>query len=504
MSHVSSSRNLEIKEISKHFGTTLANDKVSILFKSGSIHAIVGQNGAGKSTLVKILFGAEQADSGSIWLSGNEIKFYSPRQALSAGIGLVAQEFTLIDELDALENLILGNEPLKRGFLSRKEALAEIELIQHNLGIEIPWNAKVSTLSVPQKQQLEILRLLNRGAEILIFDEPTAALAPLQVKGLLDIFLRLKSEGKTLIFISHKLNEVFEIADEISILRNGKLIANLDRNSTNQKYVSELMLGRSLTVSKQEKNSVGSEILSVTNMNIHNFAGNLKVENLCVKFKRHAISGICGVTGNGQEEFIEAIAGMHKVEDGEVSLEGLDITSNSVAERGRRGLGYIPADRKTKGLAQIATIEENLIASFQHQISNLGIMRKNRIMSHVEKILKEFKVTYANSKLAVSTLSGGNQQKLMIGRVIAHGPKVLIASQPTRGIDIGGTQDIHNLLTAQRDGGVAVILHSEDIDELLKLCDEIFVFYRGKIVKSFESPFERNRIGNAMVGILDD
>lgn len=495
-------RAISIRGISKRFGETQANVDISFDVRGGSIHSIVGQNGAGKSTLMKILFGLERADAGTVLTDGVPWRARSPRDALASGVGLVSQELALIDELSALDNLILGHEPGIGPFLRRKQALEAARNLEQQLGFALPWEALVADLSIAQKQQIEVLRLLLLGVDTLIFDEPTAALAPPQVAAFLELLQKLSSDGRTIIFISHKLREVFEISDAITVLRSGRHVGTYAASDTTINEVSALMIGEALDAPADETNLPGRPVLRVADLGYRGPRGVQHFQAVSHDFKEHAITGLCGVTGNGQEEFMEALAGLVRTSSGTVTLDGSDVTSGNVSDRREAGITYVPPDRKSEGLAQTASIADNALAGFQRQLSTNGWLSNTVVQKHAESVLTTHNVLFGNLQDPVSSLSGGNQQKLMLGREVQHVPKVLLAAQPTRGVDIGGIQKIQQMLRNERDRGCVVILASEDLDELLQLSDELLVFYSGRLVGVFARPFDRAAIGNAMVGAV--
>lgn len=492
---------LSLTGVSKRFGSTQANADITFDVELGSIHSIIGQNGAGKSTLMKLVFGLERPDTGTIKLRGVDLRVNGPRDALRAGIGFVAQELALIEQLSALENLVLGNEPTRGPLLDLGEALKRAQAIEKQLGLAIDWQAKVSTLSIAEKQQIEILRLLLVGADILILDEPTAVLAPPQVTALLDLLRKLRSEGKTIIFISHKLREVMAISDRISVLRAGKHLATFAGGEKSIDEISELIIGAAVAKSEARHGELGPAVLFVERLSHADAHRVQRLRDVDATFRSRAITGVCGVAGNGQREFMSALAGLLATESGCIRL-GLDeISEASVRERREAGIAYIAADRKGEGLAPIASVTENAIAGFHWALSRFGWFKRDAVRQHTSQLLERFDVVHSDVNAPVSSLSGGNQQKLMVGREILHEPKVLLAAEPTRGVDLGGIRKIHEFLVHARDTGAAVILASEDLDELMDLSDEILVFYGGRITATFERPFDRAAIGNAMIGL---
>ena len=414
----------------------------------------------------------------------------------------VAQELALIDNLSALDNLILGHEPVRGPFIDRRRALAQAKQLEGQLGFELPWDALVADLSVAQKQQIEVLRLLMLGADTLIFDEPTAALAPPQVVTFLDLLKRLASEGRTVVFISHKLREVMAISDVVTVLRGGRQVGSFPVADVTVEKLSVLMVGESLGKDPADDNTPGAVVLEVRDVDYWDSNGVVRLRNVSHAFAAHAITGICGVTGNGQEQFVEVLAGLVSSQSGRILLGDSDIAGLDVAARRGAGIAYLPPDRKSEGLAQTASLVDNAVAGFQHRLATRGWLSRASAEGHARSLLADFDVLHGDIASPVSSLSGGNQQKLMLGREIMHAPTVLLAAQPTRGVDIGGIQRIHQLLRRERDRGAAVLLASEDLDELLQLSDEIIVFFGGQLVATFHRPFDRRAIGDAMVGVI--
>ncbi len=492
---------IRLKKLSKRFGKTQANKDITFDIEVGSIHSIVGQNGAGKSTLMKVLFGLEIPDSGAIFLDDELLCIESPRAALSLGIGLLQQEFSLIDDLTGIENLILGNEPLGKYFIDYEAALMRAKELQSKLNLEIPWEEKISTFSMAEKQQVEILRLLAYGANVLILDEPTAVLAPLQIQALMDLLFLLKSEGKTIIYISHKLQEVMQISDRITILRDGAHVSTLPISEANLEGLANMIVGVTFNKAPTSYGSPGNSVLSIRNLSYRNSKNFEKVKDVSFDVPSHSITGICGVAGNGQEEFIHLLAGLARPTTGSITLAGRELAKTSVRVKRNEGISYISPDRKSEGLAMTGSLIENAVGGFQFLLARHSWLRKNDLLKHSKQILHRFDVAHGELSSPVSTLSGGNQQKLMVGREITHNPKVLLASQPSRGVDLGGVNRIHEFLREVRDSGTAILLASEDMDELIEMSDRILVFFNGEISGSFTHPFDRQEIGRSMLGM---
>lgn len=492
---------LKIRSVNKSFGKTLANQNISFEVPIGQIHSIVGQNGAGKSTLMKILFGLEKPDSGEIFLGGKQLLIESPRDALALGIGLLQQEFSLVEDLTAIENLILGNEPIRRGLIDVEAAIAKAEKLQKKLNLEIPWRDKIATFSIAQKQQVEIIRLLSNGANLLILDEPTAVLAPLQIAAFMDLLSLLREEGKTIIYISHKLQEVMDISDNITVLRNGRCVGTFPIGDCTLDSLANLIVGETFTKVEPVFGDPQEVVLRVEDLCYRNHKKILKLDKVSADFRSHSIVGICGVAGNGQEEFLRVLAGIISPTSGRILLSDIDVAGKSVRLLRKMGISYISPDRKSEGLAMLGTLVENAMGGFQYILARFTWLSRSKIKAHTHAILQKYDVSHSNLSNLVSSLSGGNQQRLMVGREIAHNPKVLVASQPSRGIDLSGVKRIHEFLRGSRENGTAIILASEDLDELMEMSDEIAVFFNGSIFGTFQQPFDRNLIGSAMMGI---
>ena len=497
-----SASSLNIRGINKSYGKVLANQDISFEVSIGSVHSIVGQNGAGKSTLMKILFGLEESDSGEILLGDEKLHIDSPRDALRIGIGLLQQEFSLIEDLSAIENLILGNEPLHRRVIDIDAALAEAVALQEKLNLDIPWLEKISSFTIAQKQQVEIIRLLAHGANLLILDEPTAVLAPLQIAALMELLSLLRKEGKTIIYISHKLREVMEISDKITVLREGQHIATMSITDCTSESIANLIVGETFTQAEPNYGNPQEVMLQLKDLSYQDHRKVAKLKGVSAEVRSHSILGICGVAGNGQEEFLRILAGIISPSSGRISLLGQDISGASVRQLRKLGISYISPDRKSEGLAMLGSLKENAMGGFQYILAKFGWLSKSRLEIHTKEILQKYEVSYGELSSPVSSLSGGNQQRLMVGREIAHNPKVLVASQPSRGVDLGGVKKIHEFLQESRDHGTAIILASEDLDELIEISDEIAVFFNGSIFDTFQQPFDRTAIGSAMMGIV--
>ncbi|MCS7202068.1 MAG: ABC transporter ATP-binding protein [Dictyoglomus sp.] len=495
---------IKLEGIVKKFPGVIANDSINLSIKEGEIHAIVGENGAGKSTLMKILYGLYRPDKGKIFIRGKEVHITEPKVAISLGIGMVHQHFMLIPPFTVVENIILGSEPKKKLSLDYDRAVLKVKNLSESIGFNIDPNAKVESLSVGQAQRVEILKLLYRGADILILDEPTSVLAPQEVEELFNILKKLNAQGKTIIFISHKLNEVLAISHRVTVMRRGKVVKTLNTKETNKQELAQLMVGREVFL-QVEKGSYkpGEEVLKVENLTVKNRRGLIAVKDVSFNIREGEIVGIAGVEGNGQSELVEALVGLLPIEKGKIYIKGKDVSKESVLKR-RALLGHIPEDRHKRGLILDFSLAENAILGL-HYLPNFSrglFLDYKAIFNNAENLVKEYDVRTPNVKIPVRNLSGGNQQKIVAGREISISPYLLIASQPTRGLDIGATEFIYKLLVKLRDEGKAVLLVSADLDEILNLSDRILVMYNGKIVGSFyNKDIDEKELGYYMMGI---
>ncbi len=476
---------IELFNISKHFGKIKANDNISISLRKGEIHAILGENGAGKSTLMSILFGLYEPDSGKILRSGKEVKVDNPNVARDLGIGMVHQHFKLVDNFTTVQNIVLGMEPRKFGRIDWLEAEKQVKELSERYGLNIDLKAKVEDTSVGMQQRVEILKMLYRDAEILIFDEPTAVLTPQEIEELLQIFKVLISEGKSIILITHKLNEIKQVADRFSVLRRGRYIGTYDVESVNKKEMAELMVGREVdfTVEKDDANP-SDVILELQDVVVLGNNNKKVVNNVSFSLKRGEILGIVGIEGNGQTDLVHAISGLKPVASGKIILDNEDITYSPVKKRIAQGMSHIPEDRHKHGLVLDFTLEENFILHHYKEtpFSKNGFLNHKEITSHAEELEIEFDVRTASGVKSVARgMSGGNQQKAIIAREIRSNPHILLAVQPTRGLDVGAIEYIHKRLIEQRDMNKAVLLVSLEIDEVLNVADRILVIFDGEI-----------------------
>ncbi|MGQ3072601.1 MAG: ABC transporter ATP-binding protein [Ferrovibrionaceae bacterium] len=467
----------------RRFGTLTANDRVDFAARRGTVHAIVGGNGAGKSTLMRILQGVDQPDEGSVIVDGKPVAFRHPADAFARGIGMVHQEFMLVPGLSLLENLILAREPADAlGRLDIPAALAAARALEHQAGVTLDWHMPVDDAPVHVRQIVEILRLLYRGADVLILDEPTAVLAPSQVRDLIGLLQRLKADGRTILFISHKLDEVMSVADDITVMRQGRVVASLAAAATSKAAIAEMMIGEIVDAPAARPASAGTAVLSVVDLVATDPRGIVKLRGVDLTVHAGEIVAVAGVAGNGQDELVAAVTGLGRRLRGSVTLAGVDIADLPPSARRARGLAYLSPDRKAEGLCIAASIADNTIAGHHRRpaFSAGGILRRGAIARHVETLLDRYSVQRAASDLPISSLSGGNQQRVAIARELDGMPKVLVSCQPTRGVDIRGIAFIHRCLLDYRDRGGAVLLVSEELDEIIALADRIVVLFEGR------------------------
>ncbi|MCS1351248.1 ABC transporter ATP-binding protein [Mechercharimyces sp. CAU 1602] len=476
---------VEMKGITKRFPGIVANDSINLQVKKGEIHALLGENGAGKSTLMNILFGLYQPDEGEIFLKEDRVAISGPADADRYGIGMVHQHFMLVEPFTVTENIMLGAETKKGPFLDRLKAEKEVQEISDRYGLKVDPKAKIRDISVGMQQRVEILKTLYRGADVLIFDEPTAVLGPQEVEELLAIMKNLVAEGKTIIFITHKLKEIMSACDSVTVIRRGRVVDSLSVKDTNEKELATKMVGREVTfsVDKEDKDS-GEVVLQVENLVVNDHRNLHAVAGLNMEVRAGEIVGIAGVDGNGQSELIEAITGLRKVESGSIKLRGNEITKNTPRQIDQAGVGHIPEDRHKRGLVLDFSIGENMVLKTYHQspFARGILMNYPAVFEHAKKLIEEYDVRTPDEHTMARALSGGNQQKGIIAREIDQDPELLIAAQPTRGLDVGAIEFIHGKLIEQRDKGKAVLLVSMELDEVRNLSDRIAVIYEGKIV----------------------
>ncbi|CUA80045.1 MULTISPECIES: ABC transporter ATP-binding protein [Anoxybacillus] len=476
---------IEMLNIRKVFGNFVANDNITLQLKKGEIHALLGENGAGKSTLMNVLFGLYQPDGGEIRVKGKKVNIANPNVANDLGIGMVHQHFMLVDTFTVTENIILGSEPTKGGQIDIEKAEKEVRELSERYGLAVDPKAKIADISVGMQQRVEILKTLYRGADILIFDEPTAVLTPQEIQELIQIMKALVREGKSIILITHKLKEIMEVCDRVTVIRRGKGIGTLNVSETNPNELASLMVGREVHF-KTEKQppKVGKPVLEIENLVVKDSRGITAVDHLNLTVHAGEIVGIAGVDGNGQTELIEAITGLIKSESGSIRLNGKEIRNLTPRQITETGVGHIPQDRHKHGLVLDFPIGENMVLQtyYKEPYSKRGILNFKAIYDKARQLIQEFDVRTPDEYTKARALSGGNQQKAIIGREVDRDPDLLIAAQPTRGLDVGAIEFIHKRLIEQRDKGKAVLLVSFELDEIMNVSDRIAVIYEGKIV----------------------
>jgi general nucleoside transport system ATP-binding protein len=494
---------LELKGITKRFPGVVANDSVSFDLVRGEVHALLGENGAGKSTLMNILYGLYHPDEGEIRLNGERVRIGSPREAIDHGIGMVHQHFMLIPVMTVAENIVLATEPTKGPFLDLDEAEERVRDISARFGLAVRPQARIESISVGMQQRVEILKALYRGAEILILDEPTAVLTPQEAQELFEIIRSLQAEGKSIIFISHKLGEVLEIADRITVLRRGKTIDTLPREGATEEGLAKLMVGREvlLRVEKQAAQP-GETLLVVENLEVLDERGLEAVRGVSFEVKAGEIVGMAGVDGNGQTELIDALTGLRRARSGRILVAGEDVTNAGCRDCLDAGVGHIPEDRQLRGLVLDFSLAENLaLHDYREEPdSKWGWLYPGRLVARAVRLLKEFDVRGGGPQTPAASLSGGNQQKVVVAREVSRNPRVLIAAQPTRGLDVGAIEFVHRRLVEERDEGRAILLVSFELDEILSLSDRILVVYEGRIVAEYSPDVSEEEIGIAMTG----
>ncbi len=495
---------LELRGITKEVPGVVANDHVDFDLQRGEVHALLGENGAGKSTLMSILYGLYTADSGEILMNGKPVEINSPKHAIELGIGMVHQHFMLIPVMTVTENIVLAQEPRHAGVLLDYDAAAErVRELSASFGLAVDPNARIAKITVGQQQRVEILKALYRGAEILILDEPTAVLTPQEARELFEIIDGLKAQGKSIVFISHKLNEVLEVADRITVLRRGKRVETIPREGATEAGLARSMVGREVLLRVDKKPSQpGEPLLKVADLSVRDDRGLEAVRGVTFEVSAGEIVGIAGVDGNGQSELIDALTGLRKPAGGQMSVGGHDLTHASARQALDAGMGHIPEDRHRRGLILDFNLAENLaLHDYGHEpFSRFGWLNPRRWIRWAAGLLKEFDVRGGGPATRAASLSGGNQQKVVVAREVSRDPSVLIAAQPTRGLDVGAIEFVHRRLVEQRDAGKAVLLVSLELEEILSLSDRILVLYEGRIAAEFPPDVSEEEVGIAMTG----
>ena len=480
---------LELSNINKSFGHVHANKDINLTINKGTIHGIIGENGAGKSTLMSIVYGLYQADSGKIKVSGKEINLKSPRDSIENGIGMVHQHFMLVENFTVLENIVLGFEGELIFGKNLKKAKTDLKNLCDTYNLNVDLDSIISDLSVGFRQRVEILKSLYRGAEVFILDEPTGVLTPQEVDELFKILRSLKEEGKTIVLITHKLNEIMDLTSEVSVMRQGEVVGHTKTENTNREKLAEMMVGRSVLLRiNKSKAERGDVVFKIENLTVKDDLDVTRVKNVNLEIHAGEILGLAGVTGNGQTELLEALSGIRKVESGEIYLNDEKISDNlgllNPRELKEKGLAHVPEDRQRMGLVTDFKAYENLIFGYHDQepYSKSSIMKENKILDYSKKVMEEYDVRPRSPNLITSNFSGGNQQKLILSRELNENPKILLVGQPTRGVDIGAIEFIHQRLIDMRDKGAAILLVSVELEEVLSLSDRIVVMFDGNIV----------------------
>lgn len=495
---------IEMRHITKEFGPFKANDDINLQVRPGEIHALLGENGAGKSTLMNILSGLLEPTEGEILINGQTVKITSPTEANRLGIGMVHQHFMLVDAFSVTENIILGSEPHSLGVLNRKKARQTIEELSSRYGLAVDPDALVRDISVGMQQRVEILKTLYRGADVLIFDEPSAVLTPQEIEGLIQIMKELVAEGKSIILITHKLDEIKAVADRCTVIRRGKGIGTVNVNDVSSQELADMMVGRSVSFKTEKRTATPKEvILSVENLTVKESRGLEAVKNLSLEVRAGEVLGIAGIDGNGQSELVQAITGLRKVESGKIMIDGEDMTNKRPRFITEHGVGHVPEDRHKYGLVLDMSLSENMALQTYYQVpmSQYGVLNYGEMNSQARELIQEFDVRTTNELVPAKALSGGNQQKAIIAREVSRDPDLLIVANPTRGLDVGAIEFIHKRLIEQRDKFKAVLLISFELDEIMNVSDRIAVLHGGEIV-GIVDPKEtsENELGLLMAG----
>ncbi|WP_318504435.1 ABC transporter ATP-binding protein [Bacillus sp. T3] len=497
---------VEMLNIRKEFPGIVANDNITLTLKKGEIHALLGENGAGKSTLMGVLFGMYQPEKGQVKIRGKEVRIANPNVANRLGIGMVHQHFKLVDNFTVTENIILGSEPLKGLSLDIDKASKRIAELSKHYGLNVDPHAKIEDISVGMQQRVEIMKMLYREAEVLIFDEPTAVLTPNEIEELMKIMRNLIKEGKSIIIITHKLKEIKAVADRCTVIRRGKGIGTVNVADASEASLAEMMVGRHVSFKVDKKESTpGEVVLKIDSVSAKNNRKVMGLKDFSLEVKKGEIVGIAGVEGNGQSELVESITGLRKVESGKIYVNGEEITNIPIYQRIEKGIGHIPEDRQKRGLVLDYTLESNMVLEVYKKppFAKYGLLNGGAIRKYAKKILDNFDVRSGEGAASIArTLSGGNQQKAIIGREIELDPNLLIAVQPTRGLDVGSIEYIHKRLIEHRDKGNAVLLVSLELDEVLQLSDRIAIVNNGELVGIVNaSETNENEVGLMMAGV---
>jgi simple sugar transport system ATP-binding protein len=497
---------LELRGITKRFPGVLANDHIDLTLEEGEIHALLGENGAGKTTLMNILYGLYQPDEGEIWVRGKQIQVYSPSDAIAAGIGMVHQHFMLVPVFTVTENVMLGDEDVRAGgILDRKVAASKISQISDQYNLQVDPNAYIEDLPVGVQQRVEIIKLLYREADILILDEPSAVLTPQEVVELIKIMRSLVDKGKSIIFITHKLKEVLEIADKITVIRRGKVIGATTPQEADQNQLAEMMVGRQVKLDvDKEPSQPGQRVLEVKDLMVLDDNHKLAVDGISFEVMEGEVLGIAGVQGNGQTELVEAITGLRAPLAGKILITDQDLTNGTPRKITEQGVAHVPEDRQKDGLVLPFPVADNLVLNtyYQEPFSKGVVLRADKILENANRLIKDFDIRTPGAMTAAGALSGGNQQKVIVAREFSRPIKLLIAAQPTRGLDVGSIEYIHRRIIEKRDQGTAILLVSTELDEIMGLSDRIAVMYRGKIIDVLSAgTITKEKVGLLMAGI---
>ncbi len=474
---------IEMIGITKKFPGVLANDRINFNVKPGEVHALLGENGSGKSTLMSVLCGLYRPDSGKIFVDGKQVNFKSPKDAINAGIGMVHQHFKLIDNFTVAENIVLGSDKLAF-FLRMDKIEKELADLSASYGLQINPAANLSELSVGEKQRVEIVKMLYRGSKVLILDEPTAVLTPQETQELFVILKKLTAKGHAVIIITHKMQEVMEVADRVTVLRRGKAVATLKRSEVNPKLLARLMIGQEIAVkAKRSSVALGKKVLEMSGVCTKGSEHRVGLKNIDLFIREGEILGIVGIAGNGRRELAESIAGLRKITQGKILVDGQNIANQSPRELIKTGVSYIPDDRLGTGLVPALGAVDNLIMKTYHgKLSSGRMINFKKAEAYARKLINDFEVSLPSLHAPVRLLSGGNQQRLLLARELAENPRLVVAFYPSRGLDIAATEAVHNLLIRQAERGSAIMLVSEDLGEVFKLCTRVGVLYKGRLM----------------------
>ena len=494
---------IEMRGITKRFGSLTALDHVDFTLEKGEIHALLGENGAGKTTIMNVLYGMLQPDEGQIFIEGKQVHFRDSLDAIKESIGMVSQHFMLIPVLSVAENVVAGDEPKKGLFFDFSSAVKQVEQLAQANGFHLDVRAKVSELSVGERQRVEILKVLYKNAQVLIFDEPTAVLTPQEVDELFVTFRKLRDEGKSIVLITHKLGEVMQIADRVTVLRDGHLIGSVDRGDTSIPQLVQMMVGREVHLdAKRPSQCLGKVKCSIRNLSLTK-NGLPVLSDINIDIREGEIYGIAGIEGNGQTELLEALTGLIQPDSMQVTLDGKPV-SGGAADFLHSGIGHVPEDRLQRGLVGGMSVAENIILGYETRdtFSKSGLLRQSNIQKAAQDLVEEYQIKTPSVSTRVSSLSGGNQQKVIIARVFSEEPDFVVCAHPTRGIDIAASEYIHKVMFDYRDRGKAILLISADLDEIKTMSDRIGVLYKGRIVdEDLADRFDDNRLGSRMAGV---